>query len=179
MWKALIIPAGPYSSITDVQTKINEVVGANDRFKDDVKFSLNTLNRKVTVHLQNKAEVFFSDIGQMLGFSPNKVFSKTSTAEREVDLEHSFHDFYVYCDIVQSQYVGDAFVSLLRIVPVEGKDGQRISKSFVRLQYVPVSRKQFKSIEVNIKRDTGEFVPFEFGRMLLTLHFRQSRPVNF
>ena len=39
--------------------------------------------------------------------------------------------------------------------------------------------KVLKSIEVNIKRDTGETVPFEFGRVLLTLHFRQSRPVNF
>ena len=152
---------------------MNEVVGANDRFKDDVKLSLDTLNRKVTVHLQNKAEVYFSDIGQMLGFSPSNVISKTSTAE------HSFHDLYVYCDIIQSQYVGDALVPLLRIVPVEGKDGQRISKSFVCPQYVPVSRKQFESIEVNIKRDTGETVPFEFGRVLLTLHFRQSRPVNF
>ena len=55
----------------------------------------------------------------MLGFSPNTVISRTSTAERAVDLEHGFHDLYVYCDIIQSQYVGDALVPLLRIVPVE------------------------------------------------------------
>ena len=66
---------------------------------------------------------------------------------------------------------GDALVPLLRIVPVEGEVAQRVSKSFVRPQYVPLSRKQF-----NIKRDTGESVPFEFGRVLLTLHFRQSQP---
>ena len=120
----------------------------------------------MTLHLQNKVEVYFSDIGQMLGFSPNNVISRTSTAERAVDLEHSFHDLYVYCDIIQSQYV-----LLLQIVPVEGKDGERISKSFIRPQYVPVSRKQHETIEVNIKRDTGENVPFEFGRVLLTLHF--------
>ena len=48
-----------------------------------------------TVHLQNKTEVYFSDIGQMLGFSPNTVISRTSTAERAVDLEHGFHDLYV------------------------------------------------------------------------------------
>ena len=115
----------------------------------------------------------------MLGVSPQEVISKTSTAEREVDLEHGFHDLYVYCDIIQPQYVGDALVPLLRIIPVEGKDEQRISKSFVRPQYVPVIRMQFESIEVNIKRDTGEPVPFQFGRVLLTIHFRQSRPVNF
>ena len=70
-------------------------------FKDEVQLSLDTLNRKVTVHLQNKVEVYFSDIGQMLGFSPNKVICRTSTAERAVDLEHGFHDVYIYCDIIQ------------------------------------------------------------------------------
>ena len=179
MWEPLIVPPGHYSSVADVITKINEVVSANNRFKDEVQLSLDTLNRKVTVHLQNKVEVYFSDIGQMLGFLPKEVISKTSTAEREADLDHGFHDLYVYCDITQPQYVGDALVPLLRIVAVEGKDGERISKSFIRPQYVPVSRKQFESIEVNIKRDTGETVPLEFGRVLLTLHFRQSRPVNF
>ena len=178
MWEAFIVPPGHYSSVADVITKINEVVSANNRYKDEVQLSLDTLNRKVTVHFQNKVEVYFSDIGQMLGFSPNKVISKTSTAEREADLDHGFHDLYVYCDIIQQQYAGDALVPLLRIVPVEGKDGERIIKSFIRPQYVPVSRKQFETIEVNIKRDTGETVPFEFGRVLLTLHFRQSRPVN-
>ena len=96
-----------------------------------MQLSLDTLNRKVTVHLQNKTEVYFSDIGQMLGFSPNTVISITSTAERAVDLEHGCHDLYVYCEIIQSQYVGDALVPLLRIVPVERKDGERISKSFI------------------------------------------------
>ena len=133
----------------------------------------------MTLHLQNKVEMYFSDIGQMLGFSPNKVISRTSTAERAVDLEHRFHDLYVYCYIIQSQYVGDALVPLLRIVPVEGKDGERISKSFIRPQYLPVSRRQFETIEVNIKGDTGESVPFELGKVLLTLHFRQSRSANF
>ena len=135
VWEALIIPPGHYSSVVDVITKINEVISANDRFKDEMQLSLDTLNRKVTVHLRNKTEVYFSDIGQTLGFSPNTDISITSTAERAVDLEHGFHHLYVYCDIIQSQNVGDALVPVLRIVPAEGKDGERISKSFIRPQY--------------------------------------------
>jgi len=143
------------------------LVDNEKRFNDDVRFSYDTLSRKVTVHLQNDAELFFGDVGYVLGFSPKEVISQTSTAEREADLDHGFHDLYIYCDIIQPQYVGDALVPLLRIVPVEGKDGQRVNKSFLGPQYVPVSRKQFETIEVNIKRDTGETVPFEFGRVLL------------
>ena len=80
MWEALIVPPGHYSSVADDIAKINEVVSANDRFKGELQLSHDTLNRKVTVHLQNKVEVYFSDIGQMLGFSPNKAISRTSTA---------------------------------------------------------------------------------------------------
>ena len=163
VWEVLIIPPGHYASTEAILLKMKELVDNEKRFTDDVRFSYDTLSRKVTVHLQNSAELFLGDIGYVLGFSPT-----------EVDLDHGFHDLYVYCDIILPQYVGDAFVHLTRIVPVEGKDGKRVSKSFVRPQYVPVSRKQFESIEVNIKRDTGETVTFEFGRVLLTLHFRQS-----
>jgi len=84
----------------------------------------------------------------------------------------TYYSTGLYCDIIQPQYVGDALVPLLWIVTVEGKDGQQVNKSFLHPQYVPVSRKQFQTIEVNIKRDIGETVPFEFGRVLLTLHFR-------
>ena len=59
MWEALLVPSGHYSSVAEVITKINEVVSANDGFKDEVQLSLDTLNRKVTVHLQNKVKVYF------------------------------------------------------------------------------------------------------------------------
>ena len=71
MWEPLIVPPGHYSLVADLLTKINEVIDVNDRFKDELQLSFDTLNQKVTVHLQNKVEVYFSDIGQMLGFSMN------------------------------------------------------------------------------------------------------------
>jgi len=153
MWEALIVPPGHYSSITEVIAKMNEVVDEDDCFKDDVQFSFDT--RKVTVYLQNDAEVHFSDIGQMLGFSSNTRISNTSSsiAEREADLEQGFHDLYVYSDIVQAQFVEDALVPLFGIASVEGVDGQDVSKSFERPHYLPVSRREFETIEVNIKLD--------------------------
>ena len=179
MWDTLIISPGHYPTIQDILAKMKESIDNEHRYNNDVSFSYDTISRKVTVHVQNNSELNFDNFGYMLGFSPEQVISKTTKGPREVDLEHGFHDLYIYCDIIQPQYVGDTLVPLLRIIPVEGKDGERISKSFVRPQYVPVSRKQFETIEVNIKRDTGESVPFEFGRVLLTLHFRQSQPPYF
>ena len=95
VWEVLIIPPGHYASIEAILLKMKELVDNEKRFTDDVRFSYDTLSRKVTVHLQNNAELFFGDIGYVLGFSPTEVISKTSTAEREADLDHGFHDLYV------------------------------------------------------------------------------------
>ena len=179
VWDSLEMLPGHYSSVEDVLQKMKELVDNENRYTDDVRCSYDNLSGKVTVHLKNNAEVSLNDMVYMLGFTPEQIISKTTTGDRQVDLEYGFHDLCVYCDLIQSQHVGDALVPLLRIFPVEGEVGQRVSKSFVRPQYVPVSRKQFETIEVNIKRDTGESVPFEFGRVLLTLHFRQSQPQYF
>ena len=48
----MIIPPGYYSSIDDVIAKMNELVDIEKGFKDNVKFSYDSLSRKVTVHLQ-------------------------------------------------------------------------------------------------------------------------------
>ncbi|CAH3181869.1 unnamed protein product [Porites lobata] len=154
VWEALIVLPGHYSSIGDILSKMKELIENVKRFNDDVTFSYDAFTRKVTVHLQNNVELFFGNIGYLPGFSPEEIISNTSTAERQVDLEYGFHDLFIYCDLIQSQYVGDALVPLLRIVPVEGKVGERVSKSFLRPQYLPVSRKQFETVEVNIKTDT-------------------------
>ena len=140
-----------YSSVKDVLQKMKELVDNENRYTGDVRFSYDNLSRKVTVHLKHKAEVSLNDMAYMLGFTPKQIISKTTTGDRQVDLEYGFHDLFVYCDLIQSQYVGDALVPLFRKVPVEEEVGQRVSKSFVHPQYVPVSRKQFETIEVNIK----------------------------
>jgi len=169
------IPPGHYPSIENIIATMNALI-QKSIYKNEAWFSFEKLNRKITIHLQNNVEAFFSDVGILLGFGNGTLYSKTTTAEREVDLDHGFHNLYVYCDIVESQWVGNAQVPLLRIVPVEGEDGQRVSKTFMSPQYLPVSRKEFESIEVNIRRDSGEIVPFETGRLLVTLHLRRASP---
>ena len=41
-------------------------------------------------------------------------------------------------------------------------------------QYVPVSKKEFNTVEIDIRDDTGRPVPFEFGKVITTLHFRSK-----
>ena len=120
---------------------MKELVGNERRYKDDVRFSYDNLSRKVTVYLKNNAEVMLNDMAYMLGFSPKQIILKTTTGDKQVDLEYGFHDLFVNCDLIQSHHVGDALVPLLGIAPLEGEVGQRVSKSFGRPQYVPVEQK--------------------------------------
>ena len=55
VWEVLIIPPGHYASIEAILLKMKELVDNEKRFTDDVRFSYDTLSRKVTVHLQNNA----------------------------------------------------------------------------------------------------------------------------
>ncbi len=168
MPKICIVAVGHYTSLESVIQAINQQLGPN--FKN-IRLTYDKLSRKVTLKAGPNIKCIFNEIGEMLGFESNKLYTGTVTAPREADLENGFHNLYIYCDVIQAQLVGDSQVPLLRIVPVEGNDGERVTRAFVNPQYLPVSRSEFDTLEVNIKRDTGEKVPFETGRVLVTLHF--------
>ena len=80
---------------------------------------------------------------------------------------------YVYCDIVEPQVVGDTNAQLLKTIPVEGKFGDVIAKTFTNIQYVHIQTRSFENIEILLRDDTGDPVPFERGKVVNTLHFRQ------
>ena len=69
--------------------------------------------------------------------------------------------------------VGDAQVPLLRIVPVEGRDGEMITRVFDPIQYCPLLQRRFQTVEIDIRDDTGYIVSFERGRVVVTLHCRK------
>ena len=164
------IPPGHYHTPQEVILNINEAV-KREGFEKNFVFSYDEFSRKVTVQLNNGTE-----IGPQLGFSYNKLLSKTAMARKEADLNMALHLLYVYTDIVEAQIVGDSKVPLIRIVPVETTATEIVVKTFLSPQYIPVSRKQFNTIEMNIRLHTGELVPFAAGHLLVTIHFRQTRP---
>ena len=106
----------------------------------------------------------------MIGFEKKEVvIIKKTEAPLPVNLEAGFHAMYLYTDIVEPQLVGDSKVSLLKVVKCAGEFGENVTVSFPNLQYVPVNVKSFETVEIDIKDDTQEKVPFEFGKVIVTL----------
>jgi hypothetical protein len=115
----------------------------------------------------------------ILGFGGNDTYiTKTTVSPYLVDLA-AVSNIYVYCDIVEPQIVGDTSVRLLKSIPVQGKFGDVIAKTFTNIQYVPVQKKSFEDMEVLLRSDTGEPVPFERGKVIVTLHFKQQNSSYF
>ena len=81
-----------------------------------------------------------------MGFDQDTLIEKKTSSPYAADINGGFSSMYVYIDIVDAQFVGDVKVPVLRIVNIEGEDGNTVHASFRNLQYVPVSLRPLKSI---------------------------------
>lgn len=117
---------------------------------------------------------------QLLGFpSPlagRDLSANTYIGTDIVDLNQGFHALYVYCDIVQPRHVGNILAPLLRTVAI---DYNNLKKNYINTRifnpvyFLALQKQSFSSIELDIRTDLGEPVPFESGKVLATLVFRQ------
>ena len=75
----------------------------------------------------------------------------------------AFQTIYIYSDIVSSQVVGDVQANLLRVVAPKGKPGDIVDENFVIPYYNDVGLRSFNTIEILLRGDTGQPVPFRGG----------------
>jgi len=98
---------------------------------------------------------------------------KTYQSDTEVDVNRGQHTLFVYCNIVEDSIVGDVQAPLLRAVTTRGIPGQTTRETFDRPLYVALKTNNFDSIEISLKTETGELLPFNFGNSFVTLHFKR------
>lgn len=199
VWKECEIPSALYET---PQQLVNTLNLYKDRILTDaqrgkVVFYYNTLLRKFMAFVAQGYMVRFNKhLAIALGLGDIEITLRQSKNEEDfgvvekntrlvydddkiiatmcMDLKRGLHTFFIYCDIVEYQLVGDANVPLLRTVPVSGKNGDVVANSFDNVHYVPLSRSTFQDIEVHITDDTGLRVPFEQGRVIVKLHFKKK-----
>lgn len=100
---------------------------------------------------------------------------------RVFDMHAGIHALCVYCDMVDLTIVGDHRVNLLRTVPIprDAKFMDQVDIEFQHVHYLPVTKTELRNVEVYIKDENGSDIPFETGRVILTLHFRKAqRPIQ-
>ena len=199
VWKDVKVPSASYETPSQLIEIINGLVQPllSGNQKDKIRFYYHNLTRKVTVYVAEGYMVRLCKfLSKTLGFGDlvahlrqSKNVDNFGVVEKEerivysnskilapfcLDLNRGLHTFFVYCDLVQYQLVGDAYVPLLRTVPVSGKSGDVLVRTFDNIHYVPLSRSTFQNVEIHITDDTGLQVPFQQGRVIVKLHFRRK-----
>lgn len=84
---------------------------------------------------------------------------------------------FVYCDICEPYITGDVQSPLLRIVALDSQNDYAFAstqiKHFSPAQYITLRQTCFRTIEIDIRDHLGQSIPFEFGTLTVTLHFRR------
>jgi hypothetical protein len=190
-----------------ITRQLSRLARRHERIEDYLKvlpldkfiyFFYQAKSRHVTLFMQPCCHIEMSEkLAKMLGFD-NFIFTSDSTvmespryitllstqkkmfivpAEKQLDLEQGLYALYIYCDIISHQIVGDTLAPLLKVVPVEGSHGANVMKEYITPQYMAVFTNQFSNINISIRDDSGEKIPFERGRVTATLHFRRQSEI--
>ena len=70
--------------------------------------------------------------------------------------------------------MSDVKTPLLRVVPVKSKYGDTACVSYEQPQFLPLSRPNIQTEEINIKNSTGRLATFENGKSIVTIVFRRK-----
>ena len=170
-------------SLTDWQQKM-KVASTQSKVPDidGLQFRHNKTLQRVSIDMDPEkiARVVLSPhLAYMLGYSDGSenytMRKEQNLAKYPADLTGGFYALYIYCTIVENQIVGNYRVPLLRTVHVQGKHGDICEKIFHSPHYVPIVTKEFDTLELDIKGDTGQSVVFISGKVVVKLHFRKKR----
>lgn len=177
-WHVKYFTPGFYS-LSDILQALNDVF-INDT-KNSVSFTYNKgLQRTMFKGWKNNvgALKINDKLAKMMGFREAKyIFCERKKIVADFDANASIFSpkyLYIYTDIVEPQFVGDRNVPLLRTVPINATEKSRVmEKIFTHPYYVPLLKHDIETIQILIKTETGESVPFERGLLSVTLHFRK------
>jgi hypothetical protein len=172
----VIVPEGHYYGVPQLLETITD--GLPAEVKKEVKFQFRPQTGKVETVLGDGYNIYWKDdlLKRLLGVHRDEFLGPIMTKTKyPADINLGFYSLFLYTDIIQPVLVGDAAVPLLQIVPIEGQYGDYITKTYTKLHYVPLQAVHFESIEMNISTDTGQDVQFDYGKVVVKLHFRPRR----
>ena len=147
----------PQAHVTYLNEKIRRIFGFDDT-REKQKIPFMTLNDNVND----------DDAGQ-----------RDIVAARLASLSQAIPDqLYVYTDICEPYTVGDTQAALLRIVSMDTfkfRYGCNAVQRFAPAHYISLLYHNFNNVVIDIRDQHGHHIPFEYGTLTVTLHFRHNQ----
>ncbi len=112
-------------------------------------------------------------LAALLGFEERVISGmERESAEYPFDVKNNFYSLFIYSDVIQPQIIGDTYAQLLQVTPAPQRTNNIISHTFNPVQYVPLQKSHFETIEIAIRNSAGDLIPFTTGLSIVKLHFR-------
>lgn len=127
--------------------------------------------------LSNDSSIYhIEDVGPLVVDIKQKEIKGIEDPFGTYDLNAGIHSLFVYCNIVEPIAVGDTSAQLLATVGVPSRInfGQQCEERYERPFYIPLLTNSFQTIEISIRDDSAQIVPFKFGRVIVTLHLKED-----
>jgi hypothetical protein len=193
----VIIPGGYYEDVPDVIRTLNMLISKefmetsqyiyNDLFFLPPKLKQNLVTRKVQILIPKNYELTLPpSLLSILGFTNEQLPLRNQNGEHKeiiaqnvADISAGITNVYIYCDLVDFVHVGDTLSPLLRIVNASGENGEIVHTIFEQPRYLPVRRKNFDVLDINIRDSFGDIIAFQNGQTTVTLHLRRSETINY
>ena len=195
------IPFGNYKNVDELIEEINTIIKPNVEFKIDQTNLRPTLNipfgtslimskwlsKLLRLPIQNEGDdTIPRDLQRCTGGEPTTLLdfkkmaakeppTRTITAVSTPTLDIFTKNLFIYTNIVRHTIVGNNFIQLLRVVHVNGDYGQNINVNYINPQYIKLNTDSIKHVEIRMCDDQGELIKFEYGRVIVVLHFKKDR----
>ena len=185
----VVLPQGNYSKVKDVlyalqheQRKVFHLRTVNDI---PIVIRYGSQSKRVSVKILAKPNTvifgvqFSAALAEMLGFNQYAIYDghQEHRAYNPVDMHLNYNLMYVYCDLLEQILVGDTKATLLRIVNRSSSDHVLDGighTTFDPITYVPLQKKFFDTVEIQLMTDLGQPMPFVDGKSIVMLEFRRA-----
>lgn len=182
---------GRYSSMVELIRELHRLLATNTYTNDVlgvlgldrmVSFYYDPIRNKVYLIIKNitYAVRFSSEFAEIFGFEKDKTYHKPFSGRESImspktpDVFKGHTSLYIYSNLVKPYRVGDTTAPLLRTVGVDNRSRYtNIDKEFRNIHYHEVDTISSDIVEVDIRRDNGDRIPFTGGKTVLIVHFRK------
>jgi hypothetical protein len=187
--------------VNTMAERFNVMFGkALEKTKKSVTIEYHKIARRLLMKFQDDKVVaitFCPELYHILGGDPNLIDKKkpkeipavtgnldfAKLFRFPVEMNEGLNLIFVYSDVVEYNVVGHTSVPLLRVIPFkvdsatiadeEGGNTYHVHREFVHPHYLPVSKSYFDTVNITIKGDLGQNIPFTHGKVTVKLHFRK------
>jgi hypothetical protein len=151
----------------DFGEEINNILGLIDNKNLSVREKAKHNYINISSGNSNSGEIY-TDVLQVFGNGELRGY-------RPVELNAGLTSLYIYSNIVEHTCVGNSFSQLLRCVevPNDKNFGDQINIIYDKPHFIPLQSNCIDIIEIDIKDDTSDNIPFNFGRVTVKLIFQQ------